>query len=328
LKFPNEYYDTVSGQIESEKQKIELYKNYLARPPGKRVNYLKQAFLTPFYLPFKSLNLSIKLYLRLLFIFILSSQGILNINQKEINNTLENVEFFILRNNQLLKKLSDLFFNKSIRLKFNEKDLLNLLNLHENEFNTIIYKSYVGIRLKSIDKGTMDKFSLLFSKYTPTYPSETETKNNFKIIINQLITNHMNDYLEKFNNQTKDASKNISRNNKNNISNNPINNLIRSKFNKNDILTIESKYNQFELNMFDCKGHKFPVGFIFNNGFSLVDGKYTANGFILTKFIIESIVFSNNNNKAGYQNDSTIIDYKIPSANHLFKQAKITNFFS
>ena len=104
-----------------------------------------------------------------------------------------------------------------------------------------------------------------------------------------------------------------------------INKLLRSKYNKNDLLIMESKFNEFELDLIDSSNHSSSIGFVFNNAFSLVDGKYTANGYILAKFIIDSINFKNNNNQ---NNDLSIINYKTQSQANIYRSAKIIKFFS
>ena len=231
-------------ELEHDKLKMELYKKYLAKPPSKRVNYLKLQYLSPFYLPFKS---------------------IITLNQSQLTNKFDqNAQFYILRDKRVLATISSLLFNRN-KQQMNAKCLVDL-NTDE------LSLSYTVVKLTSVCKGSIDKFSLL-------YPHSNEPLNDLeetKMCLNKLIGDYREEFLSKQDNETmKNKSK--------------INKLIKHKFNKFDILTDENKFYEFESDLADCKEHRAPIGFVFTSGFSLANGKCTANALILTKYLIERI---------------------------------------
>ena len=118
LQFPNEWIDTESSRIECEVQKNGLYKKYLARPPSKRINYLKNGTLSPFSCPWLSIQ---------------------KLHQSTPSQAATDKPFFILKNRRLIRKLENLFFNKNGQLK-------QAYDLNAGDME-LINNSYLGVRL-------------------------------------------------------------------------------------------------------------------------------------------------------------------------------------
>jgi ribonuclease P/MRP protein subunit POP1 len=124
LSFPDEYLDTEAGKSEQSRIKNELLKEYQARPPSKRVNFVKTGFLNPFYCPLK------------------------------IDDTQNG---FILRNKRFLIELSQIFFGKTF-----DNRILDKLRVKYNHFEAIFNESFTIVRLESVEKGSLDTFSQLY----------------------------------------------------------------------------------------------------------------------------------------------------------------------
>jgi hypothetical protein len=265
----------------------------MSKPPSKRVNYLKTGHLTPFSCPWESV---LKL----------------NCTVDQIQSNSNPSQFFILRNKRLLNKLSNLYFNKNKQLKlnfeFSEEDL--------NEINS----SYIGVRLTNIGRGKIEKFSYIFLD-VPEKEQETSNGNKEILIkksINKIVNNSKLQILNEISNE---HSKSIGTQ-----SFKPtLNKLLKAKFNKNNILIDSKAFETQETYLYDLLNseHQSPVGFVLNGGLTLLNGKYSANAFILGKALLNSI---RNSQAKKYKNLTAMVTYKAPSSN-LLKKAKVNNFF-
>lgn len=279
LKFPNEYLDTNAGLRENDEIKNEVYKKYLLKPPSKRINHLKSGFLCPFYFPIRT---------------------IFNLNQAKIEANLNESSIFILRNKQLISKV--------INAVFNNKGKKLTLDLSQDELN-LVNSSYIGVRLTTIGKGKIDKYSLLYKYEQLSDSNQVKNElNNSKLVLNKMVEDYKREFLAKIDDNDKNKSN--------------INKLVKHKFNKCDMLVNEDKYLSYEIELNDSKDHKTPIGFVCNSGITLVNGKFSANGFILTKYIVDLI-----NNKNEKTNSLSLVNYKSPSACGIFKTAKINQFY-
>ena len=275
LQFPFEFLDSQSSQIENEKQTHDLFKKYISKPPSKRVNYLKSAFLSPFYFPIKSI----------------------------VSAYSHDCSFFILRNKQFLNKLA----NQVLSKKNQKSDLLSSLNVEEKNH---LSKSFVCVRLLPFGKGKIDKFSLLYENAALNKMDTNEEKSCSKLVMNKVIHSYRNRFLASLNEKPK-ASQNSENKSK-------INKLIRNKFCKENVLLNEENFQYYLHELNDSNANRRPVGFVCNSGFTLVNGKVSANGFLLTKFLLDLIEKKDSV-------DLSIIEYKMPSS-LLYNKAKINGF--
>jgi hypothetical protein len=166
LQFPHEYIDTNPCLAEFNKLKLNLYQRHLRRPPSKRVNFLKQNFLSPFYPPIKS-------------IITLHNQS----------TPITNQSYFVLRNRSVLLKIERAFFHK----KSDTKD--NLLSSAELE---IVRNSYTGVRVECEGRGQLAKFSLIFDYDEKRGEEENEEeRNNGKLAMARLLSDYRRDFINK-----------------------------------------------------------------------------------------------------------------------------------
>ena len=280
LQFPNEFLDTSASQSQNNLLKHELYRKYLLKPPSKRVIYLKLGFLSPFHFPMKS---------------------IVNINNHDSSFNLDS-SYFILRNKQIISKIIDKIFNNTNKNKQNS--LFHGLN--EKEIKELD-ASYVCVRLIPVDKGKIEKYSLLyFSSNTSEQNYEIENLNS-KREVEKLVKIYKNELLSLTEVKTRESTSTS-------------NKLIQDK---NNFLLNEVNFHNHQLGLAGISSYKKPIGFVCTSGFSLANGQYSANGFILTKILINLI---NNETNSNNHANLTRIDYRTPSAN-IYKQAKITQVF-
>jgi len=281
LQFPTEYSDTQASKKYFDQLKQELYKKYLLRPKGKRVDYLKMAFLCPFYFPFRSL---------------------LSLHLSDSNTDFSSIEYFILRDKNVIEKFNTLFLsNKQITCDvFANEDSLN--------------KSYAAVRLTCLNKGSFEKFSLLYAckpKDINKEKNETEKEKN-KLAVQKLITEYQSEFLAKSNVLSEKQS------NKQELKKR----LKNKHFDKFQLLINEKAFHTFEMELNDSSQHNKPIGFVTTNEFTLVKGTCTANAFVLTKYFLD-LLNSNSNN---VQNRA-IVNYKIPNC-HILRQARINHFIN
>ena len=133
MYFPNEYNDCEAGKIENNRIKEELLKKYSAKPASKRVNYIINGFLNPFYCPFNS---------------------IVDKNLKEEK------PFFVLRNLRFLTKLKTYFFDQN---KVNKDKFIAELKSTVVNFDEILNNSYINVRLSAFERGTIATYSQIYA---------------------------------------------------------------------------------------------------------------------------------------------------------------------
>ncbi|RMZ95978.1 ribonucleases P MRP subunit POP1 [Brachionus plicatilis] len=272
LQFPREFYDTKSSQIENESLKENLYQKFKSRPPSKRVNFLKNGIVSPFYLPCKS---------------------ILELNSgSELNS--EKRQFFILRDKKILSNLSNALFNRNKQKKIN-------FNISELEKFS---DSYIGVRLESVGRGSLDQFSILYDYFEIKRDSEAEKTEQFhlRLVTNKIIDEYRKEFVKKNGNDSQIT----------------LNKLLRTKFNKFEILKEENWFFKYQMEYKDSEFYKLPLGFVCSSGFSLANGKCSANGLIVTKYLINLLDQKYNQNKF----DKILLNYKEPNSS-LFKTTKI-----
>ena len=134
MNFPNEYHDCESGKEESSRIMNELLKKYEAKPASKRVNYLKNGFLNPFYCPFNS-----------------------------ILSTNEEKKFFVLRNFKFLTKLKNYFYNTNNQKKIDKDKILADLRSTVANFDEVLNHSFINVRLAAFERGTVATFSQIYA---------------------------------------------------------------------------------------------------------------------------------------------------------------------
>lgn len=284
LQFPNEFIDTKSSRIELDKLKVDLYAQHKRRPASKRINFLKRQYLTPFYAPCRSL--------------VSLSQD----RSDELKN------YFILRDKKLLRKFQLAMFSRNNPTK----STLDSLNQQELD---LIRDSYVPVRLECDGRGTLDRFSLIFKhKPAETKPSESESR----ISLGRIISEHRTQTVKKLieDEKLKDSKKRAP-------TGSILNKLIRSKYDSNELLIEEKAFLKFQNDLIDSKQTQTPpIGFILNGGFNLACGKYAANGFVLTRILLESV---NDGEKCG----SRLVSFRSPKScsEEGFKTARITHIF-
>jgi hypothetical protein len=228
-------------------------------------------------------------------------------------NGCKDIDFYILRSRTVLNAIRDLFFSKKKdakipKLNFNESEMRSLLN------------SYVGVRLFSVGKGTIDKFSLLYDTFGQTKSGEvTSIKealneenvfNSERFVVNKLI----NCYRKQAVGELESSGKVTAGAN--------INKLLRRNFNKNELLKNEASFFEMNQELLDSLKYRVPVGFVSNGGYTLVAGGCAANAFILTKHLIDLL---SGDRDLDY-NQRTTVSYKTPSAD-LIRHARITGFY-
>ena len=282
LHFPNEFSDTVSGQVANRTETNNSHAVYMRRPPSKRVNYFKLGFLTPFSCPWASL------------LCLNSAAALLNSEEKEQK------KYFIMRNKKVLFSFSNAFFNKNKQLKAYS------VSLSEREIE-VASQSYTAVRLVTVGRGTIDKFSLLYAAEKREHRIDEDTNANETMVVNSLVKNYRAQVLAKL--ETSDKKVNI-------------NKLLKSRFNKHDLLKEEKAFYKFNLDLIDSKEHRVPVGFVCNSGFTLVTGGCSANAFVLTKYLIETILRQN----TAHSSQRTKLLYKTPNS-YLYRSARIVHFF-
>lgn len=219
-------------------------------------------------------------------------ETIVNINHDSSNER----EFFVLRNRHLLNKLSKLCFNKNKQLKLDKTFTQDELDMMK--------KSYIPMRLIGHEKGKIEKFSLLY-KYSDKKQVEQDEKE--KKLIANLISDYRREVMEKLSDKEKE--------------NKPatLNKLIKAKFNKYELLRREETFERFTRESNKAGLVNKPVGFVYSSGFSLVNGKYNANAFVLAKHFVDCIQECNQN--------LNLINYKAINSSNFFRTAKIINFF-
>lgn len=289
LKFPNEFLDTHSCQIQSDQLKHELFKKFLARPPSKRINYLKVGFLSPFYFPIKSL---------------------ISIYKFEENSMLDSsTPFFINRNKQFLNSLALKIFGKNKQSKQQKIDLFQ--SLSEEEIKNLS-KSFICVRMLPVGKGKIEKFSLLYeAKQIKDNDYDLEKKHS-NMTMNKMVSNFRNEFLKSIDEKSNEHASGT-------LPKSQLNKLIKNKFNKQKLLINEANFEKYFVELSDSPFSRKPIGFVCNSGFTLVNGKFSANGFVLTQFLIDSI-----EKKADC--DLSAVDYKTPSS-VLYNHAKIKQIY-
>ena len=78
-------------------------------------------------------------------------------------------------------------------------------------------------------------------------------------------------------------------------------------------------FEKYFIELNDSPLSRKPIGFVCNSSFTLVNGKFSANGFLLTQYVIESI---EKREKA----DLSVVDCKTTSS-ALYKSAKIKQIY-
>jgi len=288
LKFPHEFLDTSSSQIQNEQLKQELFKKFSSRPPSKRVNYLKAGFLCPFYFPMKQL---------------------VNIYNYEPNSMLDSSStFFILRNKQFLNNLANTIFSKNKPNKKLKNELFQCLN--EEEMNNLS-KSFICVRILPTSKGKIEKFSLLYEPKVFNDSDFNQEKNHSQIAVNKLVANFRSEFLLSIDAKTKSNARSAPQS--------KLNKLIKNKFNKQNILMNEDNFEKYFIELNDSPLSRKPIGFVCNSSFTLVNGKFSANGFLLTQYVIDSI-------EKRERADLSVVDCKTTSS-ALYKSAKIKQIY-
>jgi hypothetical protein len=289
LKFPNEFLDSNSFQILSDQLKHELFKKYLARPPSKRINYLKAGFLSPFYFPIKPL---------------------ISIYKFEENSMLDSsTSFFINRNKQFLNSLALKIFGKNKQSKQQKIDLFRCLS--EEEIKNLS-KSFICVRMIPLGKGKIEKFSLLYeAKKIKDNDYDLEKKHS-NMTINKMVCNFRNEFLKLIDQKSSEHASST-------LPKSQLNKLIKNKFNKQKLLINEAYFEKYFVELSDSPFSRKPIGFVCNSGFTLANGKFGANGFILTQFLVDSI-----EKKADC--DLSAVDYKTTSS-VLYNHAKIKQIY-
>jgi hypothetical protein len=262
LNFPNEYNDCEAGKLENKRIKEELLQKYIAKPASKRVNYLNNGFLNPFYCPLNSIV--------------------------GTNSQNEDKSYFILRNMKLLTKLKNYFYNFNNKKIVSEVIFAELRNCVDN-FDEILERSYINVRLTAFEKGTVASYSQIYAL--------NDTDLNMKELkIDENID------LKSFKKAIKDS---------------------QEKFvDKNELYSLidENSFQTFQDEMNKTSSRKL-VGFVINSKFTLVNGQCSANATITTKSIIEMILKQQNNAK--FRN---IVFYRTPTSLQ-YSLAKINYFY-
>ncbi len=194
----------------------------------------------------------------------------------------------------MLYKISSLISNK------NNQPNANLLSVSELE---LVEKSFIYVRLLGVEKGNMESFSLIYS-----YSAKKERKDDHaKSIIGKIINDHRQEVVNEINEENQQGIKKLT-----------FNRLLKSKYNKYNLLVREKSFEKYETEKQNQKDIQTPIGFICRSNFTLSNGKFSGNGFILTKCLINMIKSEQKSNK---------VLYIPPSSHRKFKTAKITNIF-
>lgn len=187
-----------------------------------------------------------------------------------------------LRSRRLLFKLNEWLFAKNRQMKLN---LGQELSAQEIE---LIENSYVQVRLGQNQRGCIEKFSLLFaSDAVKDEASLAAKKTSQQRILCELINQHRAKVLQDNGIDLKRATKSDKEQHK--VS---LNKLIRSKYNKHELLQDESAFLRFHEKLRAAESgpaYQAPIGFVVSSGFTLSNGKYSATGFVLGKHLLAQI---------------------------------------
>jgi len=189
----------------------------------------------------------------------------------------------------------------------------------EVELN-LINNSYVGVRLVSVDKGTLEKFSLVYTRNLNRSIDNEECLKLNKEFVNISIKKLVDESKKAHAGEVEAKNSSVSRP--------TLNKLIRAGFNRSNLLVDERVFLEHEINILGSEGHRTPVGFVQNNGFTLVSGKCNANAFVLTSAVVDLLRLKNNLWKESKRYfDPTIVEYRTPSCGLMTKKARIKHFF-
>ncbi len=192
-----------------------------------------------------------------------------------------------------------------MQIKLNEE-------FSDEELN-LINSSYIGVRLISVDKGTLERFSLIYAR---TSEKSAVNKEYINISIRKLIDDSKKTHAA----QVEASNPSVTQP--------TLNKLIRTGFNKSSLLVDEKTFLEHEMNLHGSEGNRTPIGFVQNNGFTLVSGKCGGNAFVVTSAIIELIQYKSRMWKESKKRfDPTIVEYRTPSCGLMIKKARIKHFF-
>lgn len=290
LQFPNEYIDTNSSRVELGKLKLELHARHKRRPASKRVNFLKNRFLTPFSLPIPGLvSLS------------------LGRDEPAANN-----DYFILRDLKLLAKLQ-------LIISANKKSKSLAESLSKQELETI-ENAYVSVRLECQGRGTLEQFSLI---YRLVSENDEEYDACARKVMGRILTEHRARILQRL--VDEEAKKSSDKKQQPAAAKNVLNKLIRAKYDPNEILLDEQTFIKFHTRLNESLGtnKRQPIGFVINGGFNLACGKYAANGFVLVREVISSA----KSQVEGKSSRLDLVSFRSPTSSG-FKTARITHVFN
>lgn len=235
--------------------------------------------------------------------FYLPWRSILELNTRmELGTNILDVDkkFYILRDKKILSKINTAMFNRNKQLKLNFS-LDELENFQD---------SFISIRLEAVSRGNLDTFSLLYDYFKIENDREKEEKELFhlRLVSDKIVDEYKQDFIKKLGANNDQIT---------------LNKLLRSKFVKFEILKDENWFFRHQMEFRDSEFYKTPIGFICSSGFSLVNGKCSANGFILTKYVLDKIDQKYKQNNF----DKILLNYKEPNSS-LFKTAKINQIFN
>lgn len=234
--------------------------------------------------------------------FYLPWRSILQLNSCiELKTNILNLDkqYYILRDKKVLSKINTALFNRNKQLK---------LNFISDEF-VRFHDSFIGIRLEAIGRGNLDTFSLLYDYFEIESDKDKKKRELFhlRLVSNKIIDEYKLEFINKLDSKNDQIT---------------LNKLLRSKFNKFEILKDENWFFKHQMEFKDSNFYKSPIGFVCSSGFSLVNGKCSANGFILTKYVLNLIDRKYKQNKF----EKNLLNYKEPNSS-MFKTAKINQIF-
>lgn len=208
---------------------------------------------------------------------------------------------FILRDKFILSKIQTAYFTRRVT----EIDLIDRQHLNH---------SYIAVRLQCDNRGTLDNFSILYQHNETTDQNDTE-KDDSKLVMRSILDEHKKECIKKLTSDEKNKTKDKKV---------TLNKLIRANSNPNELLLDESVFLKFQRELSDSKSFRRPIGFVINGAFNLACGKCTANGFVLTKSILESI--EQKKQQQPKQQNTNFVLFKTPTCD-IYKTARITNIF-
>lgn len=175
---------------------------------------------------------------------------------------------------------------------------MNDLKESIEEFNDIIENSYINVRLTSYGRGTIDKNSQIYLL--------NENDLNLKNI------EKLEDVIE-----FKSFKKLVK-----NIKHNEIKKISDVENDELKYLANESDFEKYQIEINKNLLKRKLIGFVNNSKLTLVNGKFSANAAIMTKYIIEIILKQQYfNNKFKYfvlYRTPTSIKYKLAKLNYLY----------